>query len=1067
MLPAYAELHCLSNFSFLRGASHPEELVERAQALGYTALAVTDECSFSGIVRAHLAAKTAGLPLVIGSEVTLVDGAKLVLLVTDRASYGNLSQLITRGRRNAVKGRYALSRDDVATCADGLLALWVPPEPSPRRRESGGETLATARWVAAVFPGRAWLGVELFARAGDRARLAQCAALARDACLPQVAAGDVHMHVRARRALQDTVTAIRLKKPLAECGYALHPNGERHLRSRARLATVYPPDLLAETVAIAQRCTFSLDELRYEYPEEIVPQGQTPASHLRKLVEDGLARRYARPGARPQQERSRVGLRADIPPDVRELIEHELALIGELKYEPYFLTVHDVVAFARSRGILCQGRGSAANSAVCFALGITEVDPARISMLFERFISKERNEPPDIDVDFEHQRREEVIQYIYAKYGRDRAALAATLITYRPKSAVRDVGRALGLDLAQIDRLAGVFAWWDGREVKPERIREAGFEPDSPTIVRLIALANELMGAPRHLSQHVGGFVIARDLLERMVPVENAAMPDRTVIQWDKDDLDALGLLKVDCLALGMLSAIRRALGMVSRFRGRELTMQDIPAEDPEVYAMCQRADTVGVFQIESRAQQAMLPRLKPACFYDLVIEVAIVRPGPIQGGMVHPYLRRRQGLEPVTYPSDAVKGVLERTLGVPIFQEQVMQLAIVAAGFTPGEADHLRRSMAAWRRKGGLEKFEQRLVDGMGARGYAEVFARQIYQQILGFGEYGFPESHSASFALLVYVSAWLKRYEPAAFCGALLNSLPMGFYGPSQLVQDARRHGVDVRPVDAMVSDWECTLEQAGGRDTSPAEAGPTNRCHPRLPAPALRLGLRLVAGLSEAGAQRIVDARRARLFASVADLAHRARLDPRDLARLAESGALAALAGHRHGAAWDVAGVERLPPLIAGSTFDEADPGLSAPTEGQDIVADYRSLSLTLRRHPLALLRGKLQRRRLVTAAEIAQAPQGRIVRTAGIVIGRQRPDTASGVVFVTLEDETGATNVIVWRDVGDRQRRELLGAKLLAVFGKVEREGPVVHVLAGRLADLSPLLGDLQTRSRDFH
>jgi error-prone DNA polymerase len=900
------------------------------------------------------------------------------------------------------------------------------------------------------------------------------------------------MHVRARRALQDTVTAIRLKKPLAECGYALHPNGERHLRSRARLATIYPPELLAETVAIAQRCAFSLDELRYEYPEEIVPEGQTPASHLRRLVEAGLARRYGKSS----------------PSDVRELIEHELALIAELQYEPYFLTVHDIVAFARSRGILCQGRGSAANSAVCYALGITEVDPARMSMLFERFISKERNEPPDIDVDFEHQRREEVIQYIYAKYGRDRAALAATLITYRPKSAIRDVGRALGLDLAQVDRLAGALAWWDGREIKSERIREAGFEPDNPVIVRLIALTNELMGFPRHLSQHVGGFVIARDLLERMVPVENAAMADRTVIQWDKDDLDALGLLKVDCLALGMLSAIRRCLDMVSRWRAKlgaettfpgspaaagvhaeksSLTLQDIPAEDPEVYAMCQRADTVGVFQIESRAQQAMLPRLKPACFYDLVIEVAIVRPGPIQGGMVHPYLRRRQGLEPVTYPSDAVESVLARTLGVPIFQEQVMQLAIVAAGFTPGEADHLRRSMAAWRRKGGLEKFERRLIDGMGARGYAEQFARQIYQQILGFGEYGFPESHSASFALLVYVSAWLKRYEPAAFCGALLNSLPMGFYGPSQLVQDARRHGVDVRPVDVMVSEWECTLEspaEAGPTEVavvgpasagqrrlpecqSPTEVGPTNPYHTRFPAPALRLGLRLVAGLSEAGAHRIVEARRAQPFASVADLAHRAQLDKRDLACLAKADALAALAGHRHDAAWDVAGVERLPPLIASCLVDEADPTLPPPTEGQDIVADYRTLSLTLRRHPLALLRTTLQRRRLVTAAEIAQAPQGRIVRTAGIVIGRQRPDTASGVIFVTLEDETGATNVIVWRDIGDRQRRELLGATLLAVFGKVEREGQVVHVLAGRLADLSPLLGKLETRSRDFH
>ncbi len=821
MLPPYAELHCLSNFSFLRGASHPEELVERARAQGYAALALTDECSLAGIVRAHLAAKDAGLPLVIGSEFTLVDGLKLVLYATDRATYGDLCQLITRGRRQALKGRYALTRDDVAELAPRCLALWVPGDGAPE----------PARWVADVFPGRAWVAVQRFARSGDRTRLEALHALARATGLPLVAAGDVHMHVRARRALQDTLTAIRLRTPLAECGYALFPNGERHLRSRARLATLYPRALTDATLDVVARCAFSLDELRYEYPEELVPAGQTPAGHLRALVEAGLVRRYGEADER-QSEAANEGRsegssaahppNAEVPPDVRALIEHELELIAELKYEPYFLTVHDIVDFARRSGILCQGRGSAANSAVCYALGITEVDPARMSMLFERFISRERNEPPDIDVDFEHQRREEVMQYVYGKYGRDRAALAATLITYRPKSAVRDVGRALGLDLAQVDRLAGMFAWWDGRRIDPERIREAGFAPDNPLIERLVMLTGDLMGFPRHLSQHVGGFVIARGLLERMVPVENAAMADRTVIQWDKDDLDAMGLLKVDCLALGMLSAIRRALDLISRFRGITLRMQDIPAEDPAVYAMCQRADTVGVFQIESRAQQSMLPRLKPACFYDLVIEVAIVRPGPIQGGMVHPYLKRRQGLEPVTYPNAAVKSVLERTLGVPIFQEQVMQLAIVAAGFSPGEADQLRRSMAAWRRKGGLEKFEQRLVDGMGARGLSEAFARQIYQQILGFGEYGFPESHSASFSLLVYVSAWLKLHEPAAFCAALLNSLPMGFYAPAQLVADARRHDVEVRNVDVTISEWDCTLEVSG--EASPPSPQPS---------------------------------------------------------------------------------------------------------------------------------------------------------------------------------------------------------------------------------------------------
>jgi error-prone DNA polymerase len=1068
LLPAYAELHCLSNFSFLRGASHPEELVERAKSEGYSALALTDECSLAGAVRAHLAAKDAGVPLVLGSEFLLHGGTKLVLLATDRASYGDLSQLITRGRRQAAKGTYRLTRDDVAEQASSCLALWLPGL-DLRASDIGDALQRDAAWVREVFADRGWIGVELLAQAGDAVRLAQCTALAQTSALPLVATGDAHMHVRARRALQDTLTAIRLATPLAQCGHALYPNGERHLRSRARLASIYPPALLAETVRIAERCRFSLDELRYEYPEEIVPPGETARSHLRKLVERGLAARYAGPETtfpdipphrRQANEKPSPSalLRGDsafrcasVPPDVRTLIEHELALIAELRYEAYFLTVEDIVAFARSNGILCQGRGSAANSAVCYALHITEVDPAQSQMLFERFISKERNEPPDIDVDFEHQRREEVMQYVYGKYGRDRAALAATLITYQAKSAVRDVGRAFGLDLAQLDRLTGVFAWWDGRAIHHDRIREAGFDPDNPVIRRVITLAGRLLGFPRHLSQHVGGFVIARGLLERMVPVENAAMENRTVIQWDKDDLDAMGLLKVDCLALGMLSAIRRALDMVSSWRGKPLSMQDIPDEDPAVYAMIQKADTIGVFQIESRAQQSMLPRLRPRTFYDLVIEVAIVRPGPIQGGMVHPYLKRRQGLEPVTYPSDAVKSVLERTLGVPIFQEQVMQLAIVAAGFTPGEADRLRRSMAAWKRKGGLQVFEQRLVDGMGARGYDEAFARQIYQQILGFGEYGFPESHAASFALLVYVSSWLKHYEPAAFCAALLNSQPMGFYAPAQLVGDARRHGVTVLPPDATVSDWDCTLESGD----------------PELSEPALRLGLRLVRGLTEAGAARIVEARGECAFTSVADLAHRARLDRRDLTALADGDALASLAGHRHDAVWNVAGVERMPPLLTGSAFDEAQPALPAPTEGQDIVADYRRLGLTLRRHPLALLRHRLHERRLVSADDVRQAPHGRLVRTAGIVIGRQRPDTASGVVFVTLEDETGASNVIVRREIGERQRRELLGARLLGVYGTVEREGDVVHVLAGRLVDLTPMLGALPTRSRDFH
>ena len=1022
-LPAYAELHCLSNFSFLRGASHPEELVARAHQLGYSALALTDECSFAGVVRAHTAAKECGLPLILGSEIRLADGPKLVLLATDREGYGNLSELITRGRRRGVKGRYVIAAKDLDQGLPGCLALLLPgAEPD----------LAQARWLAERFPARAWIAAELLSGPNDRARLAALHELGAACALPLVAAGDVHMHLRSRRKLQDTLTAIRLCTPLAQCGHALYPNAERHLRLRLRLANLYPRELLAETLSIAARCSFSLDCLRYEYPEEIVPPGTTHSAYLRALTAAGLARRFP----------------AGVPPKVHALVEHELALIAELGYEPYFLTVHDIVSFARSKNILCQGRGSAANSAVCYALGITEVDPARMSMLFERFVSRERNEPPDIDVDFEHQRREEVIQYIYAKYGRERAALAATVIRYRPKSAIRDCGKALGLELAQVERLAKSLAWWDRRQNLPGRLAEAGFDPHSPTVLRLLALVDALLGFPRHLSQHVGGFVIARGLLSRLVPIENAAMIDRSVIQWDKDDLDALGLLKVDVLALGMLSAIKRALELVSRQTGTSMAMSDIPAEDPEVYAMVQQADTVGVFQIESRAQMSMLPRLKPENFYDLVIEVAIVRPGPIQGGMVHPYLRRRQGLDPVSYPSDAVKAVLERTLGIPIFQEQVMQLAVVAAGFTPGEADRLRRSMAAWKRKGGLEHFEQRLIQGMGARGYAREFAERIYQQILGFGEYGFPESHSASFALLVYVSAWLKRHHPAAFLAALLNSQPMGFYAPSQLVQDARRHGVEVRPVDMCASNWECTLE--------PCAAA----------APAVRLGLTMVKGLSEAAAQRIVSAR-AGGFSSVEELMRRADLDRRELKCLAASNALKDIAGHRRHAYWQVAGVDNARHLLSAAAIHETAPSLRAPSEGESLINDYASLGLTLGRHPLALLRPRLARMRLAAADAVRRLPHGASVRAAGIVVGRQRPDTASGVVFVTLEDETGCLNVIVWRDLGERQRRELLSAQLLAVYGTAEREGEVVHVIARKLIDHSELLGRLATSSRDFH
>jgi len=1031
-LPAYAELHCLSNFSFLRGASHPEELVHRAAGLGYTALALTDECSVAGVVRAHEAAKETGLKLLIGSEVQLQDGPKLVLLATDRAGYGCLSELITRGRCRTAKGGYSLSWTDFGSGLPGCLALWVP---LPSRLLPDGETEEHARMLAERFAGRAWIAAELLRGPDDRTQLTRLRELAAASGLPLVAAGDVHMHRRSRRPLQDALTAVRLRTPVHACGHALHPNAERHLRMRMRLAQLYPAELLAETVNIAGRCHFSLEELRYEYPEELVPPGETPTTYLRKLVEDGCRRRF------PQ----------GVPATVRDLLEKELALIAELGYEPFFLTVQDIVRYAKSRDIFCQGRGSAANSAVCYALQITEVNPAKQKLLFERFVSRERNEPPDIDVDFEHQRREEVIQYIYSKYGRDRAAIAATVICYRPKSALRDLGKALGLDPRQVDRIAKSVAWWDDRKDLAERLREAGFDPENPVIRRLIALATSLLGFPRHLSQHVGGFVVSRGPLERLVPIENAAMPERSIIQWDKDDLDRLGLLKVDVLGLGMLSAIRRALAFVNELRGSRHTMDSLlQTEDPAVYEMIRKADTIGVFQVESRAQMSMLPRLKPKEFYDLVIEVAIVRPGPIQGDMVHPYLRRRDGKEPVDYPNEAVKKALERTLGVPIFQEQVMELAVVAAGFTPGEADRLRRAMAAWRRKGGLEPFQQKLIDGMRENNIPEEFAKRIYRQILGFGEYGFPESHAVSFALLAYVSAWLKHHEPAAFVAALLNSQPMGFYTPSQLVQDARRHGVEVRSVDVTASEWECTLE--------PGEKG----AHA-----AVRLGFLLVQGFSEEGAMRVVAARERQPLQSVEDLAHRAALNRHDLKCLAAAGALEPLAGHRRQAHWAVAGVETGQHILRGVPVAETPVVFQPPAEGEDLMADYASIGLTLGRHPLALLRRRLSSMRFSTAAELHSLPGGRRVRAAGIATGRQRPDTASGAVFVTLEDETGYVNVIVWRDLTERQRRQLLGARLMGVEGVLEREGEVVHLVAKRLSDHSALLGRLVTPSRDFH
>ncbi|GAA6143334.1 error-prone DNA polymerase [Hydrogenophaga sp. 5NK40-0174] len=1039
-LPAYAELRCLTNFSFLRGASHPEELVDRAHALGYEALAITDECSVAGVVRAHVAAKACGLKLLIGSQfkVEAASGGEhftLVLLACNLNGYGNLCEFITfLRRRSPDKGHYQLTWDDTTGQIDRLddcLAIAVPP-----RGTSQTFSDAVARWLLRHFTGRCWLGVDQQRLMDDEIRLHRLRQSSELTAVPLVAVGDVHMHRRSRKPLQDVLTATRVGKPLTRCGFALAANAEQHLRTRLTLAQRYPADLLEATLAVAARCDFSLDELRYQYPDEVVPPGETPASYLRRLAWEGAGRRWP----------------AGVPAKVHGQIEHELALISELKYEHYFLTVYDIVAFARSQGILCQGRGSAANSAVCYCIGVTEVDPDRTKVLFERFISKERNEPPDIDVDFEHERREEVIQYLYRKYGRERAALTAAVITYRPRSAVRDVGKALGFDEPVIDELAKGHFRWDGKKsVDAERLQEAGLDPDSMAVRQLGELTSQLMGFPRHLSQHTGGFVLTRGPLTRMVPVENAAMPDRTVIEWDKDDLDALGLLKVDVLALGMLTALRKSLDFISQRRGFDFQMQDIPAEDESTYDMICKADTVGVFQIESRAQMSMLPRLKPRCFYDLVIEVALVRPGPIQGGAVHPYLDRRQGKVPVSYPSEALREALGRTLGVPVFQEQCMQIAILAAGFTPDEADGLRRAMAAWKRKGGLEKYERRLIDGMTERGYTLEFAQGVFEQIKGFSSYGFPESHAASFALLVYASCWVKHHHPAEFLAAMLNSQPLGFYSPSQLVQDAKRHGVEVRPADVLYSDWDCTLEglQVGQQS----------------PMPAVRLGLRLVSGLKADAAQRIMAARE-HWFHSSEDLALRAGLDQGQMKCLAAADALLSLSGHRRQQVWDAAALKTAPALLKCAPVEEDLHELPEAAEGEAVVWDYASLGLTLRSHPLKLLRPVLTRRRLQTAEALHAMPNGRLVRYAGIVTIRQQPDTASGVVFVSLEDETGVVQAVVWRQIRERHRDALTRSRLLAIYGTWQREGEVCNLIAGHLEDLTPLLGSLMTSSRDF-
>ncbi len=1026
----YAELHSLSCYSFLRGASHPHELVKSAHDLGYAALAITDECSLAGVVKAHVAAKEVQLPLIIGSEFGLQEGFRLLALAPCRKAYAELSGLISMARRRCDKGQYEVTLRDIIFHLKRCLLIWLPDDACQANHAYGQQ-------LARLCRGRLWLGVTYLLGNNEFSRFASLRTMGNQLDVPLVACGNVQMHCASRKPLHDTFTALRHNTPIAALGRKRLANAQQHLRGLDKLQQLYPPALLAETQRIAERCHFSLDELRYEYPEEVVPMGLSANAFLRREVESGSKIRWPK----------------GVPESIHTRIEYELALISELQYEYYFLTVYDIVRFAREQGILCQGRGSAANSVVCYCLFITEVSPEQINLLFERFISRERDEPPDIDVDFEHERREEVIQYIYQKYGRRRAALAATVITYRARSAVRDVGKALGLDASFIEDLASSMAWWDRSADLTRRFEEQGLASYSQLATLFFELVQQILGFPRHLSQHVGGFVISRGPISQLVPVENASMADRTVIQWDKEDIEALGLLKVDVLALGMLSAIRKSLALIQRDYPGLRSMADIPPEDPATYRLMQRADTIGVFQIESRAQMSMLPRLRPETFYDLVIEIAIVRPGPIQGDMVHPYLRRKQGKESITYPNGDIREVLERTLGVPIFQEQAIKLAMVAAGFSGGEADQLRRAISNWGKNSKLMSFKEKLIQGMLKRGYDDDFAQRLFEQIKGFGGYGFPESHSASFALLAYVSSWLKCHHPGAFYVGLLNSQPMGFYSPSQLIQDARRHGITVLPIDVNHSAWDHQLLPK-----------------PDTGQPGIRLGLRLVKGLSRAGALRLEVARKEAPFTQLSQLRRQANLNRRDLEALTDADALASLSGNRHQSQWQVMALESERPLLQDEPqipdyLDDA-VALPPPALAEEVLSDYRATGLTLRSHPMQLLRHRPPFNRCKTHSELQTVRNGGFIRIAGLVTCRQRPGSASGVLFLTLEDETGNSNIVVWKRTQEHFRQALLSAQLLLVKGTLETNDGVTHIIAGALYDYSKELETLRVKSRDF-
>ncbi len=1083
----FAEIAVATNFSFLRGASHPEELVRRAKEIGLAGIAVADRNSFAGVVRGHMMAKELGYPYRIGCRLVFNDGSPDILAwPTNRAAYGRLCRLLTVGKRRAQKGACWIGLPDLLAWGEGQILGVMPPV------RLDAALPATLGRLAEAFPGAVRLMAAMTYGSGDRRRVARLRALAVRFGTPLVATNDVAYHHPDRRPLQDVLTAIREHVTIAEAGRRLAANAERHLKPEAEMRRLFrdDPEAIAESGRIFERLSFSLGELAHLYPDEPTGAGPTPQIALERLTGEGIQFRYP----------------AGISDKIRKQIDHELRLIDQLNYAQYFLTVYDIVRYAREKGILCQGRGSAANSAVCYCLGITEVNPDKTELLFERFISPERKEPPDIDVDFEHERREEVIQYIYEKYGRERAGLAATVISYRTRSAIREVGKAFGLSDDTIGALSGSVWGWSEEGVKAAEAQRIGLDPEARNVRQALALAREINGFPRHLSQHVGGFVITKDRLDEVTPVANAAMEDRTTVEWDKDDLDGVGFLKIDVLGLGMLSCIRKAFAFLEHDYGRALTLATIPAEDPSVYRMFQRADTIGVFQIESRAQMTMLPRLKPAHFYDLVIEVAIVRPGPIQGDMVHPYLRRRQGIDKVHYPSpspefgpaDELEKVLGRTLGVPLFQEQAMKIAIVAAGFEPGEADRLRRAMATFRRVGTIQTFRDKLVKGMVRRGYERDFAERCFRQIEGFGEYGFPESHAASFALLVYASGWLKCHYPDVFCAALLNAQPMGFYAPAQIVRDAREHGVEVRPVDINLSDWDCGLEKEGDASLDPRWAGEEpvdddrRRARPSAAAGArlhlahasmrediwsnraVRLGFRQIKGLAEKDAKRVVDMRN-RGYDSVRDLWLRTGLTRGAIERLADADAFRSIGLDRREALWAARALdagtakERLPlfdhPEFSGPER-EPDFGLPPMPLGEHVVNDYRFLRLSLKAHPVAFLRSRIAALGVSENQRLPAIASGRRVKVAGLVLVRQRSGTASGVIFMTLDDETGIANIVVWPKTFETFRPVVLGGRFIIVAGKIQNESGVIHVVADRIEDHTAMLATLTAEGTEL-